>query len=200
MAALDDVITIPRLRAGINGIGDSDDATLTELRIAAVDWLERRTSRCILDRIAWQSSADDFKYLPEDWEIGIDRLRFAVSDIKAGDITLHHSPKTAVPADKPLAAETIATTSDRIRLSTRHIEIYPSASSPWRNHIRLSNPEPLITADRGMNAQDIPTEWGQAIALIAKALHQGSAFDDLDNDSTLSMLVHHWTPIPGETR
>lgn len=194
MALGDDVITLPRLRQAIGGVSDND-ATMGAYRDAAIAWISEYTGRCILDKAGTQqSSPQAFGYSP--WP---DRIWFRVSDIKQwGDtnpLTLHFSQSEDDPSGRPSQSEAVVYNDEarRVVLDYHALTIYGDPDDPWIDKMRMMHPIPYITYSlRGMASADIPATWGQAVALIVRALYDGTAYDSIGNDSALDLMMRPW--------
>ena len=195
MATHDDIITIPRLREAVGGVGDSEDALISAHRSAAVDWLERWVSRTIIDRTDVQTTHHDFVYSPRPEMIG-----FELPDIKAGTLTIQYALHTADPMGQGDQTLTIETTDARVFLDHRYVMIHAPTGGSWRTTMRFNYPVPLLTASCGMNASDIPPVWSDAVALIVRALYDGTAYDALSDMSVLHMILKPWVPIVAGAR
>lgn len=193
MATLDNVITLPRLRDAVGGISDSD-TELDPYRKAAIAWLEKYTGRVIVDRTNRQSPPDAFGY-----SLYPDMIWFWMPDIKSdATITLNHSTPMDDPAGRPSQTEAITLNDDarRTLLDFDGLILYGGAPDAlWNGKIRYDHPTPYITVStQGMDSADIPAEWGQAVALIVRALYDGTAYDDIGKHSSLKLLLMPWTP------
>lgn len=193
MASLDEVITIPRLRDGVGGVGDSEDVILTQYRAAAISRIEGMTGRCLVDRTS-VTTPFDCRYI----RLGrgysaFDALAFAVSDVKPdSDLTFHYSELSgsSVPKGKTDRTETLTPSGEsRIDLQTRTLMLYPPADDRWSDTITLVAPVPRLTCRRGMSAADIPEEFGAATILLVRAIYEGSAYDSFEKNSAVSMLL-----------
>lgn len=197
MAAADDVITVPALRAALGGVGDTEDARLEAHRRAAISHIERWTNRSIIDRTGWASGAGDFTLTGDP----VSEIVFDVSDVKDGDFVFRHSPPGTDPSFNYVTLETLTLPSARVSADHALLRILPpDGRRGWGEIITLEFPAPSVIVDRGMAAADIPPQWSEACALIVRALYDGSAFDALASNSALTLLLSPWRPVPGGTR
>ncbi len=92
-----------------------------------------------------------------------------------------------------------ATTQDGVRFYFTDTESSLGGVSSRSEFLRFTDPAPRIVCARGMNADDIPPPWTTAVALIVRALYDGSAYDALAEMSSLSMLMASYRVwIPGQ--
>ena len=188
MADANAIIDIPRLRTAIGGVGDSSDTLLTAYRSSAIAWISKWTGRQLLDVTGWRSEPEHF--------VPIDRpdiIAWRASDIAAGDIVIHYSNSDAAPMGQPSQTMTIPTTDSRVNLNRDAVFIYSAVDAPsWPQVMRFSHPIPYIVCDRGMSAASVPAPFGEAVALIVRALYEGSSMDDLSNMSVLDLILGPW--------
>lgn len=190
MASADDLITITRLREVVGVSSSSEDATLTANRAAAISWLERRLGRCIVNRTAAVSGSDDVRL-----HFNPDRLHFRFPDL-AGPVVLSYAPSTASATSERASTETIPVVSDRLVIDHHGIFLFPPAGRGWLEILRMVWPFPRVTANQGMAVESIDAAWVEAVGLMVRALYEGSAYDDLGENSMLKMLLTPWPPLP----
>lgn len=184
MATPDEVITIPRLRQAIGGVGDSEDALLTAYRNSGIRWIENWTGRKIADVDGWRTESTDFYHFDIP-----DIITFRVSDVKTGDLVVHYRNADDDPTGQSDQTLTIATTESRVKLDRDAVYIYYEGDDSWTDLMRFSHPVPILECNRGMAAADIPPPFIDACALIVRALYDGSAYDGLDKMSALNLLL-----------
>lgn len=197
MALATDVISDTRLREAIGSVGDEDDVLLSGFRASAIDWLERYTGRCILDRNDYRTDPTQFRRRAH-WQH--DFIGFRVTDIKAGSLTVHYAAADADPQGQPDLSTTIATTDLRVHLFQDGVTILAASDAAWASVMRFDYPVPALVANRGMAAGDIPPAWESACALLVRALYDGSAYDDLGTSTALQLLMRPYSvPVYGRT-
>ncbi|MBF2756100.1 MAG: hypothetical protein ISN29_12730 [Gammaproteobacteria bacterium AqS3] len=195
MAMYDDIIDLPRLREAVGGIGDSEDVLLSAHRSAAVDWLSRWVGRTIIDRANVRTDHHDFVYCQSPERIG-----FTLPDIKSGTLSISYNANTAKPTGQGSETLEIDTDDSRVFLTHEEVWIHPPEGEYWCNLMRFNYPVPILTASCGMNASDIPPVWKDAVALIVRALYDGTAYDNLSEMSVLKMILRPWVPVVAGAR
>ena len=186
MALPDDVITLPRLRDALGIPGDDSDGILSTMRAAALNKMEAFTGRVIVTRSA-ESAPDEFAY-----DAGVDALHFLMPDIQStAAITLRYADYEADPGGLRPRSVVYQGTDGALAVDGRGVRIYRDSaeSRRWCDAIRFVHPTPTLTATLGMQSADIPASFGEAAALIVRALYDGSAMDRIEAESPLGYLL-----------
>lgn len=164
MAVADGIISNARLRQAIGEVGNSNDATLTAYRDAAIALVEKYVGRNIIDRAGHRSELDDFETMDMP-----DAITFRMPDLKDGTFVLHYSNYDDDPKGATDQTMSISTDSSTV-CRTRDGVMILSGSTAWGSVLRTEYPTPYIVGDVGMVVEDIPTPWIEAIAVMVSTL------------------------------
>ena len=185
MATLDDVGTVPELRAYLGLSTASDDTRIGVHREAAVEFIEAHTARNIIDRtVEAEAVGGEF-----------DDLMFYVADCKP---VVTQTVAYRREEDGPGFAKgaSFSVPADRIRILSDTVTIRPT-SDGWP----AKDSGTFYGADfeTGMHSDEVPACIREATQMLVRELYEGSAMDAIPLGSMAAAILSPYmkTRVPG---